>query len=458
MTEDAGRIWAAALGELKLGMSQANFESYLAGTEASVFADNELTVAVPNPLVRDTLEQRFRQHILRALFDVVGRPCRLRLVAPERSSSGPDGYRLLAVETAAAGPNGHASGTAVLLSSPLREREQESKRASGGKAAFAFDSLAALKARPRELVTWLADGLLLRDGTSLWAAKPKVGKTTATRSLAWAVASGSPFWGRVVVRGSVLLASFEERREKILQHFERLAPGAEVDEAIRVHVGPAPAGDAVEALAEQIEAFTPALVIVDNIARLLHIRDFSDYGEVSEKLEPLTELARAARVHVALTHHMTKAERFDEADAILGSTAIFGAVDTALLLKRRSDGTRTVRSRQRDGEDLEEVVLAYDPETGRTELGRPIAEADRLAWRSGVVRALEQSGEALTEGALRQYVRGNNTGISDVVRELLAEGAIVRDGPGNRSGPYQYRLPLAATSADEAGAPEGRAS
>src|SRR3954451_9280575 len=62
---DPARIWDAALGELRLGMSQANFDSYLAGTSATAFEDDELTVVVTNPLVRETLEQRFRQHIHR---------------------------------------------------------------------------------------------------------------------------------------------------------------------------------------------------------------------------------------------------------------------------------------------------------------------------------------------------------------------------------------------------------
>src|SRR4051812_39851407 len=78
-------------------MSQANFESYLAGTEASSFEDDELTILVHNPLVRETLEQRFRQHILRALFDVVGRPCRIRLTSAGRApSNGADGYGMFA--------------------------------------------------------------------------------------------------------------------------------------------------------------------------------------------------------------------------------------------------------------------------------------------------------------------------------------------------------------------------
>src|SRR5688572_14812829 len=93
-----GRVWDAALGELRLGMSQVNFESYLAGTEATAFEDDELTVAVSNPLVRETLEQRFRQHILRALYDVVGRPCRVHLVSGStRPTNGADSYGMFAL-------------------------------------------------------------------------------------------------------------------------------------------------------------------------------------------------------------------------------------------------------------------------------------------------------------------------------------------------------------------------
>lgn len=105
---DPVRIWDAALGELRLGMSQANYESYLASTSAIAFEDDELTISVSNPLVRETLEQRFRQHILRALFDVVGRPCRVRMVSGGlRSTHGVDGYGMFALPeepSAASGP------------------------------------------------------------------------------------------------------------------------------------------------------------------------------------------------------------------------------------------------------------------------------------------------------------------------------------------------------------------
>jgi len=122
---DPGRVWDAALGELRLGMSQANFESYLAGTTATAFDDDELTVAVSNPLVRETLEQRFRQHILRALYDVVGRPCRIQFVSGGgRQTNGADGYGMFALAgnepASPARPAGRRNGRAAAAEPPLQ--------------------------------------------------------------------------------------------------------------------------------------------------------------------------------------------------------------------------------------------------------------------------------------------------------------------------------------------------
>ncbi len=111
---DPGRIWDAALGELRLGMNQANFESYLAGTTATAFDDDELTVAVSNPLVRETLEQRFRPQIGRALYDVLGRPCRVRLVSGGgRAGDAADTFGMFGLRAAdeADATNGRSNGT-----------------------------------------------------------------------------------------------------------------------------------------------------------------------------------------------------------------------------------------------------------------------------------------------------------------------------------------------------------
>jgi hypothetical protein len=63
-------------------MSAANFEQ-LAGTVAlGRDATGALVVGAGNPIVRRTLEERFRQHIAWALYDVAG--CRVGVVLVDR--------------------------------------------------------------------------------------------------------------------------------------------------------------------------------------------------------------------------------------------------------------------------------------------------------------------------------------------------------------------------------------
>jgi hypothetical protein len=83
------------------------------------------------------------------------------------------------------------------------------------------------------------------------------------------------------------------------------------------------------------------------------------YAEVTAALEPLLALARQTGTHVWVTHHNVKGDRLDPNDAILGSTAIFGNVDTAIVLKK-TDRYRTIQSTQRYGTDWQEAVLVFN--------------------------------------------------------------------------------------------------
>lgn len=77
---EAVELWDAALGELRLSMSVANFEAYLAGTVGVALNGDGLTVAVSNPLIRAQLG-RFRQHVARAALDAAGRQIPVQFVS-----------------------------------------------------------------------------------------------------------------------------------------------------------------------------------------------------------------------------------------------------------------------------------------------------------------------------------------------------------------------------------------
>jgi 5S rRNA maturation endonuclease (ribonuclease M5) len=301
---------------------------------------------------------------------------------------------------------------------------------------FNLTLLGDLMKEPDEAVSWLFDGVLPAGGLSLLAAKPKTGKSTLARCLALAVARGEEFLGRATLQGPVIYLALEEKRSEVKKHFADL--GADGTEPIYIHCAAAPQ-DAIPALLEEVKRLKPVLVIVDPILRMTRIRDANDYALVSNALEPLMSLAREYGAHMLLVYHLGKGERAEATDAILGSTAFYAAVDTALIMKR-SEKYRTLQSRQRYGIDLPETVMEFDPERRAVALGAERAEADALALREDIRKFLEAAGEGKTEPEINDSVEGSTAAKRKAIRQLVADGRIERSGFGVRGEPFIYRF------------------
>jgi len=69
---DAKQVWRAALGELQVSLSPANYETWLKDTALVAVDDNRFRVAVPNGFAKDWLETRYRSLISQTLARVVG--------------------------------------------------------------------------------------------------------------------------------------------------------------------------------------------------------------------------------------------------------------------------------------------------------------------------------------------------------------------------------------------------
>jgi chromosomal replication initiator protein len=69
---DAKQVWRAALGELQVSLSPANFETWLKDTALVAVDDNRFHVAVPNGFAKDWLETRYRSLISQTLARIVG--------------------------------------------------------------------------------------------------------------------------------------------------------------------------------------------------------------------------------------------------------------------------------------------------------------------------------------------------------------------------------------------------
>lgn len=305
---------------------------------------------------------------------------------------------------------------------------------------FQFTPLSTLLNEPEEKINWVVDGLLPSGGFSILVAKPKVGKSTLARQLVFCVTRGEPFLGRQTVKGRVLYVSLEEKRYEVRNHFKLM--GANGTEDLGVYVGSTPEG-AYKWLENEIKRQPPILVIIDTLFRFARVSDVNDYAKIIAALDPLLALARNHFTHIIGTHHARKSPG-DGADATLGSTAIFGSVDTAIVLKR-TESKRTIETQQRYGIDMEPTLLLFDTEYKIATLGGTKEEEDIQKVESAITEFLKSSDEPVSESVIDDEVEGRTIFKRKALRKLVSGGGVMRTGLGKRGDPFLYSCFLVPT-------------
>jgi len=305
---------------------------------------------------------------------------------------------------------------------------------------YDFTSLGSLMDEPDEEISWIVDGLLPSGGFSAMVAKPKVGKSTLARQLALSVAQGGQFLGRKTTKGTVLYVALEEKRSEVKKHFKLL--GVTRAENLYSYIDPAPK-EAHQWLEREVKKRKPVLVIVDTLFRFAQVTDVNDYARVNAVLSPLLALARDNNTHLMVIHHARKGGG-EGGDSMLGSTAIFGSVDTSIILKR-TDGKRTIETQQRYGTDMESTVLIFDEISKSTELGGTKEEDDTKRIEGEILDFLKTKDEPFGEPAITDEVEGRTTLKRKALRDLVTKGEVKRIGAGKRNDPFLYSCSLVPT-------------
>ncbi len=329
-----------------------------------------------------------------------------------------------------------AGGTQSELET-LVSTASEWKPTDKGTTGFNLTKLSDLYAEPDEAIDYLWENTLIKGGLSLLVAKPKVGKSTLAQNLALALAKGeASFLGRnITTSGAVVYLAFEEKRGEVKRHFKKM--GADENLPIFVHVGIAPE-QAIAELRKAVIDKEALLAIIDPLQRLVRVPDLNDYSSVSLALEPLMQIARDTGCHILLIHHANKGITREGGDSILGSTAIFGSVDCAMIMKR-TESCRTIESQQRYGVDLPRTVLAYDVLTGLTSSSGSLEDVQIAECGKAILDLL--TGNAITEKEIKEGITDHKGGaVSKSLRRLYEEGKIQRKGLGKKSDPFLYNI------------------
>lgn len=296
-----------------------------------------------------------------------------------------------------------------------------------------FKTIDELLDEPDEDIDYVVGGLLPVAGLSLLVGAPKAGKSTLARNLAMCVVRGLTWLGRNTQAGGVLYLALEEKPAEVKRHFTQL--GMKHGCPLFIVFGPMPREHPLEELAVTIAKVKPALVILDPIFKVVRVADGNDYVQVTEGMEPLLNLARVTRSHILGVHHARKGGGSQGEDA-LGSTALVGAVDCYLSLKRDA-ARRTINSMGRYGEDLPETVLVMDDD-GCIGAAGTRAEIDRKDTGGEILAYLSD----LSEPVKQDDIVGKVTGTGKIVRaalgDLVDRGQIQRTGAGKKGNPFLY--------------------
>lgn len=210
---------------------------------------------------------------------------------------------------------------------------------------------------------------LIPEGVTLLAGRPKVGKSWMLLQLGLAIAEGATFLDRDTTQGDVLYYALEDSERRLYERLSTVRPHglsarglAFALEAPRIGSG----------LAEDVEEWAssvtrPTAVLIDTLGfvKPKSTSSRNEYSEGLEHIRPLKDLATELGIFVLFTHHLRKMGQSDAGgdpfERILGTQAIHGTVDTALVLEReRFGGSATLYTSSRDVED-QQISLSVDP-------------------------------------------------------------------------------------------------
>lgn len=278
-------------------------------------------------------------------------------------------------------------------------------------------------------IPWLIDGLLIQGGCSLLAAKPKVGKTTFSRSMALAVSRGEDFLNCKTQKSKVLLLTLEDKLSEVGRHFKSMG-AAEADEISILSAAPKSAAK----LKKIIEDNNFGLVVIDTMILGVHgLFDLNDYLQVTQAINPYVTVARETNTHVAFCHHLSKSTRAG-GDQILGSTALFGSVDTVILLDRQKQH-RVFSTIMRYGLDWPTTRL-HLTDAGHIEIGGEIDNENTI--QDQILESLNHSNQPMTEKEIESLVYGRTSEKRKELRSLIQTGLIFRHGTGSKNSPFLY--------------------
>jgi len=343
---------------------------------------------------------------------------------------------------------------------------------------------------------WIIRDIIPRGEAGIIAGPPKCGKTWAMLAIAISVALGVPwlnFENTLASPGRVLALAFEDGQRRLRKRIWELATALGLtpnDPRLGAHLSvsrePLALPGDERALSAELKAWKPALVIVDNLTRVM-VGDQNTIKDAKRFSDTWCRLCTDVGAAVVFLHHTNKVGPIapgkrgqgDPFEAIRGSSDLVASARHLVLMRplEAPGEDKLADVRMRGNLDLrrEDFVLAFgrshDPvakrwsarleDRGDGEQVRSEIAADRRATRAarkraehateferrrGVARELAQRNGAVSTRELAEAVELRSAGAVLPVLESLVE-----DGTMRKAGQRGYELVRREPAQEEMG-------
>lgn len=285
---------------------------------------------------------------------------------------------------------------------------------------------------PRE-TEWIVRGLVAKRAVTLLHGSPKAGKSTLLLAMLASVERGEAFVG-LDTRATSAVILTEERSPTLRAKTSKF--GLERGRVLYRHDARGRSLESIVTLAvADAHANACDILVVDTFAAWsgLYGEQENHSGAITAALAPLLNAAGQG-LAVVLIHHSSKAGKTG-VGAVRGSSAIAGAVEIIVDL-RRHDGNRRslwIESRFEDSPDSITVSLDQTRYSSHGSAHEAVSGVNQVR----ILAVVAEHGPSTADEIAFRAGTGK-TQVRALLERLAREGEIQRSGTGHKGSPYRY--------------------
>jgi len=275
---------------------------------------------------------------------------------------------------------------------------------------------------------------LIVEGLTLFAGKPKIGKSWLMLSVSNAVGEGGTVLGVRCRQGDVLYCALEDNLRRLQSRLQKLGIGQWSEHLQfrcgmpRLHEGGL---DVIREWSQGVEK--PTMVIIDTWVKVrppkavADTQYASDYGQLAE----LQTMALELGIAVVVVGHLRKMEAEDAFDTVSGTLGLTAAPDTIIILRRERQGC-ILQAQGRDVEGTEKAIR-FKPDNCTWEILGDVEEARRTSLQSAIIKAMTEIGRPAKPKEIADEAEYKTVNVSKLLQRLARERLIFKAKHGRYS-------------------------